>query len=74
MTSLGVRPTVENVGRVLLEVHRLHWPADQDAYGRLVSADLPHKLHDKRKYPSLESLQAGIARDTADAKAWFAAV
>ena len=76
VASLGVRPTVEDAGRVLLEVHCLHWPADLDAngaYGRLVSVDLLHKLHDERKYDSLDALQAAIAQDTADATAWFAA-
>ena len=75
VASLGVRPTVEDAGRVLLEVHCLEWPAELDAngaYGRLVSVDLLHKLHDERKYASLDDLQAGIAQDTADAIAWFA--
>ena len=75
VASLGVRPTVEDAGRVLLEVHCLEWPAGLDAngaYGRLVSVDLLHKLHDERKYASLDDLQAGIAQDTADAIAWFA--
>ena len=75
VASLGVRPTVEDSGRVLLEVHCLEWPAELDAngaYGRLVSVDLLHKLHDERKYASLDDLQAGIAQDTADAIAWFA--
>ena len=76
VASLGVRPTVEDAGRVLLEVHCLHWPADlhaNGAYGRVISVELLHKLHDERKYDSLDALQAGIAEDTADAKAWFAA-
>ena len=75
VASLGVRPTVEDAGRVLLEVHCLQWPAELEtngAYGRLVSVDLLHKLHDERKYDSLDALQAAIAQDTADAKAWFA--
>jgi riboflavin kinase/FMN adenylyltransferase len=74
VASLGVRPTVEDAGRVLLEVHCLQWPGDLDAngaYGRLVSVDLLHKLHDERKYDSLEVLQAAIAQDTADAQAWL---
>jgi len=76
VASLGVRPTVEDAGRVLLEVHCLDWPAGlaaNGAYGRVVSVDLLHKLHDERKYDSLDALQAAIARDTADAQAWFAA-
>lgn len=76
VASLGVRPTVEDAGRVLLETHCLDWPATlaaEGAYGKLVSVRLLHKLHDERKYASLDELQAGIAQDTADAQAWFAA-
>ena len=43
------------------------------AYGRTVTVELMHKLHDERKYPSLEALREGIAQDTADARAWFSA-
>lgn len=75
VASLGVRPSVEDAGRVLLEVHCLDWPAGlgPDAgYGRRVRVELLHKLHDELKYPSLQALQDGIARDTADALAWHA--
>jgi riboflavin kinase/FMN adenylyltransferase len=74
VASLGVRPTVEDAGRVLLEVHCLEWPAPlgpEGGYGRCVRVDLLHKLHDELKYESLEALREGIARDTAAARAWF---
>jgi riboflavin kinase/FMN adenylyltransferase len=35
--------------------------------------ELLHKLHDEFKYPSLEALREGIARDTAEAVRWFSA-
>lgn len=76
VASLGVRPTVEDAGRVLLEVHCLDWPAElatEAAYGQCVSVVLLHKLHDEHKYASLHELQAGIAQDTADARAWWSA-
>ncbi len=76
VASLGVRPTVEDAGRVLLEVHCLDWPAELGAeggYGRLLRVDLLHKLHDELKYDSLEALREGIARDTEAARAWHAA-
>ena len=76
VASLGVRPTIEDAGRVLLEVHCLDWPNGMGldaAYGKLLSVSLLHKLHAERKYPSLEALQSGIARDAADARAWFSA-
>ena len=75
VASLGVRPTVEDVGRVLLEVHCLAWPAGlgtEAAYGRCVRVDLLHKLHDEVKYASLDALRAGITRDTEDARRWWA--
>jgi riboflavin kinase/FMN adenylyltransferase len=72
VASFGVRPTVEDAGRVLLEVHCLEWPLAADAgYGRCVRVDLLHKLHDELRYESLEALRAGIARDEADARAWL---
>ena len=72
VASLGVRPSVEDAGRVLLEVHCLHWPLPQEAgYGRLVQVDLLHKLHDEIAYESLAALEAGIARDVQAARDWF---
>ena len=76
VASLGVRPTVDDSGRVLLEVHCLDWPAGlgpEAAYGQRISVDLLHKLHDERKYSGLAALQYGITQDTADARAWWAA-
>ncbi|MFO1336920.1 MAG: bifunctional riboflavin kinase/FAD synthetase [Burkholderiaceae bacterium] len=76
VASLGVRPTVEDAGRVLLETHCLDWPealGPDAGYGALVSVELLHKLHDERRYASLDALRAGIAQDEADARAWWAA-
>jgi riboflavin kinase/FMN adenylyltransferase len=74
VASLGVRPTVEDAGRVLLEVHCLQWPdslGPEGGYGRCLRVELVHKLHDERRYDSLEALRSGIAQDVADARAWF---
>jgi riboflavin kinase/FMN adenylyltransferase len=75
VASLGVRPTVEDGGRVLLEVHLFDWPATwglEAGYGRLLRVELLHKLHDERRYADLDALRAGIAQDLVDAKAFFA--
>jgi riboflavin kinase/FMN adenylyltransferase len=73
VANLGVRPTVEDEGRVLLEVHCLEWPfGAEHGYGACIRVDLLHKLHDERRYPSLDALREGIARDEADARAWLA--
>jgi riboflavin kinase / FMN adenylyltransferase len=76
VASLGVRPTVEDGGRVLLETHCLQWPEGidaEDGYGRCISVELLHKLHDELKYDTLQDLRDGIARDTEAARQWHAA-
>jgi riboflavin kinase/FMN adenylyltransferase len=80
VANLGVRPSLDpddvNGGRVLLETHCLDWPASlgQDGgYGKIVSVELLHKLHDERKYDDLDALTQGIQRDCDDARAWLAA-
>lgn len=75
VASLGVRPAVEDAGRVLLETHVLDWPdtlTTEAGYGRCITVELLEKLHDERPYPSLEALRVGIAKDVLDARAWFA--
>jgi len=75
VASLGVRPTVEDAGRVLLEVHCLDWPAElgsNGAYGKLVRVELLHKLRDEARYDGLPALTAAIRQDVADARAFLA--
>ena len=76
VASLGVRPTVDDSGRVLLEVHCLDWPAALGAeggYGKLVRVELLHKLRDEARYDSLAALAAAIGRTPRDARAFLAA-
>lgn len=88
VANLGVRPSLDpddvNGGRVLLETHCLDWPAAvsdnlptvngaREAYGKIIRVELLHKLHDELRYDSLDALTQGIAKDCADARAWFAA-
>ena len=75
VASLGVRPTVDESGRVLLETHCLDWPESlgtDGGYGRCIRVELLHKLHDELRYDGLDTLRAGIARDEIDARAWLA--
>jgi riboflavin kinase/FMN adenylyltransferase len=80
VANFGVRPSLDandvNGGRVLLETHCLDWPAamgSEGAYGKIVSVELLHKLHDELKYDGLDALTKGIERDCVDARAWLAA-
>jgi len=79
VANLGIRPSIDpgdvNGGRVLLETYCLDWPQDlgpEGGYGKIIRVELLHKLHDELKYDGLDALQAGIARDIADARAYFA--
>ncbi|MEY4564678.1 MAG: hypothetical protein RLZZ618_3955 [Pseudomonadota bacterium] len=75
VASLGVRPTVEDAGRVLLEVHCDQWPAalgPEGGYGKLVRVELLHKIRDEARYDGLEALTAAIHQDAQDARDWLA--
>lgn len=70
VASLGVRPTVEDEGRMLLEVHLFDY--NQDSYGKLVRVEFLAHLRDEEKYEDLATLTAAIARDEEMARAFFA--
>ena len=76
VASLGKRPTVDDSGRVLLEVYCLNWPATlgtEEGYGKLISVELLHKLRDEARYDGLGALTAAIRKDADDARAFLAA-
>ena len=76
VASLGVRPTVDDSGRVLLEVHCFDWPDSLGAeggYGRLARVELLAKLRDEARYDTLDALTAAIDRDAVAAREFFAA-
>jgi riboflavin kinase/FMN adenylyltransferase len=70
VASLGVRPTVEDEGRMLLEVHVFDY--DQQCYGKKVAVEFLARLRDEEKYADLETLSAAIERDGQQARAFFA--
>lgn len=69
VASLGVRPTVEDQGRVLLETHIFDY--DKDAYGKIITVELLEKIRDEAKYEDLEALTKAIASDAAHARNYF---
>lgn len=71
VASLGLRPTVDESGRYLLEVFVLDWHGD--GYGRRVSVEFLKKLRDEEKFVDLETLAAAIARDVANTRIFFSA-
>ncbi|HAT40025.1 MAG TPA: bifunctional riboflavin kinase/FAD synthetase, partial [Polynucleobacter sp.] len=69
VASLGVRPTVEDEGRVLLEMHIFDF--NSDVYGKIITVELLEKIRDEAKYPDLETLTKAIAADAAHARNYF---
>lgn len=69
--SIGVRPTLGEGLKPVLEVHLLDF--DRDIYGSHVDVNFLHKLRDEAKYDSLDALKAQIARDVAVVRDFFSA-
>lgn len=69
VASIGVRPTVDDSGRVLLETHLLD--RHVDAYGKIIQVEFLQKLRDEEKYGDLASLTAAINGDAEQARAFF---
>lgn len=67
VASIGLRPTVEDSGRWLLEVHLFDFA--QQVYGRLVRVELVHKLRDETKHDSIDALATAIRGDADAARA-----
>ncbi|MET0266886.1 MAG: bifunctional riboflavin kinase/FAD synthetase [Duganella sp.] len=70
VASLGVRPTVDDSGRVLLEVHVFDFALH--CYGKQVRVEFLEKIRDEEKYVDLPTLTAAIERDASIARAYFA--
>jgi riboflavin kinase / FMN adenylyltransferase len=66
VASLGLRPTLDDAGRWMLEVHLFDFA--EVVYGRLVSVEFVEKLRDEQKYETLGALSAAIGDDAARAR------
>jgi riboflavin kinase/FMN adenylyltransferase len=69
VASLGVRPTVRQDGKAVLEVHVFDFSSQ--IYNKHMRLDFLHKLRDEEKYPDVETLTRQIALDVENAKQWF---
>jgi riboflavin kinase/FMN adenylyltransferase len=69
VASLGVRPTVDDSGRVLLETHLFDF--DRECYGKLIRVEFLAKLRNEEKYDGLAALTAAIENDEQRARGWF---
>ncbi|MGE3578322.1 MAG: bifunctional riboflavin kinase/FAD synthetase [Vicinamibacterales bacterium] len=70
VTNIGVRPTFETAGPVVVEAHVLGDPGD--LYGKRVRLRFVQRLRDERTFPDVDALRAQIAADTRSAARLFA--
>lgn len=69
VTNVGVRPTVDTEGDVTVESHLLD--RREDLYGARCQVEFLRMLRPERRFDSLEELSRQIARDEAQARAYF---
>jgi riboflavin kinase/FMN adenylyltransferase len=70
VASLGVRPTVKQGARPLLEAFVFDF--DEAIYGRRIAVEFLHKLRDEERYADLDQLTRQIRVDVAQARDYFA--
>src|SRR5262249_10427529 len=69
VTNVGVRPTVDNSGRVTVETHIFDF--DKDLYGGSIRIGFVQRLRDERAFASIDLLKVQIAADCLRARALF---
>jgi riboflavin kinase/FMN adenylyltransferase len=67
--NVGVRPTVGDLVKPILEVHILDF--DKDIYGERIEVEFKHKIRDEKKFTSLDNLVENIQNDINKIRAWF---
>ena len=70
VASFGRNPTVSHTDEAKLEVHLFDYAGS--LYGERLETEFLHKLRDEAKFDGIGALQAQIAADIAEAKAWLA--
>lgn len=71
VASLGVRPTVAQEGKPLLEAYLFDFK--EEIYGKHLQVNFLHRLRNEAKFANLAELIQQIDLDVAQAKQWFAA-
>ncbi|MQA30501.1 MAG: bifunctional riboflavin kinase/FAD synthetase [Luteitalea sp.] len=69
VTNIGVRPTVEDSGRLSIETHIFDF--SRDLYGASVRLGFVQRLRDERAFDSLDALKQQIAADCGRARVLF---
>lgn len=70
VANVGVRPTVGDLVKPVLEVHLLDW--NGNIYGQRIAVEFRQKLRDEQKFANLDELVAHINSDVDVARNYFA--
>lgn len=68
--NVGVRPTVGDLVKPILEVHLLDFQGN--LYGQRISVVFRHKIRDEARFATLDELVENIHSDIEKIRAWFA--
>jgi riboflavin kinase/FMN adenylyltransferase len=68
--NVGVRPTIGDIVKPILEVHLLDF--NQQIYGRRINVEFVRKIRDEQKFTTLENLAENIQKDVKKIREWFA--
>lgn len=66
IANYGLRPTVSQDEKLILEVHILDF--DKDIYGEKIKVNFEKKIRDEKKFNSLDELKAQIKKDIMELK------
>lgn len=69
VANVGVRPTLGDPAKPVLEVHLLDF--DQQIYGKRVKIEFLEKVREEKKFDSLGALRAAVEQDVIAAGAYF---
>jgi riboflavin kinase/FMN adenylyltransferase len=69
VANVGIRPTVGDRSKAILEVHLFDF--EGDLYGKSISVRFRHKIRDERKFDSLDELEKNIRADIQASRHWF---
>lgn len=69
VANVGLRPTVGDLTKAILEVHILDF--NQDIYGRRIDVVFRHKIREEKKFNSISELKERIEADIVAGRKWF---
>ena len=67
--NVGVRPTIGDLIKPILEVHLLDFSGD--LYGQRIEVEFAHKIRDEKKFSTLDGLATNIKGDIDKTRSWF---